>query len=113
MTITCGLCLQIINKPPTILTPENQASFTARGVPAVITPEIEYQQCMFYLAQHFAQHHPNEARALEVMAGSFQMHLVAKSAISTDPDFERLREEARAFHYWALKGEISIGVQKK
>jgi len=41
------------------------------------------------------------------------MHLVAKSAICTDPEFERLREEARAFHYWALKGEISITAQKK
>jgi hypothetical protein len=110
MIVVCRLCNQLIEG--SILNVANPATAAAvptfNGQPQMDRAALDYQAAIIALIKHVAQFHPVYTQVLGNTANTYYMHLVAKLALSNDPDFETEREAARSLVYWTLAGKMGI-----
>jgi hypothetical protein len=110
MILACRLCNQMIEG--SLLHNANPATAAAvpiiDGQPQVDRAALDYQAAIIALIQHLGKFHPAYTQVLGNTANTYYMHLVAKLAISNDPEFEPQREAARALVYWTLFGKMAI-----
>lgn len=107
MTVACKLCGELIESK-LVMTPDEAAAFVQAGREPLITPDMHARACMVMVAEHVMRFHSQHAFVMEQTVTAYRTHLLAKLAVSSDPEFEELREQSRRVAYWTLRADVAF-----